>query len=197
MAQGSNSGLTQRGLLLFGLMTAAAFILWVVLWRTPEQTLPMEKRQPELIAALTTAPASLPAVPWGPLVQVSALLPSAPGWEIRYNATVTLARRGSPQLPLDILAEMLDEGQQMKNFRARLQDGREVPDETAARRTVLQALKAVLEWHKHASALRAVGPDHPGLQKVHAAIVRLTQSPNLVVKTEAENTRLALPKRAS
>ena len=43
---------------------------------------------------------------------------------------------------------MLDEQQQMRNFTTRLSDGREVPDETAARLTVIGALKAVQSLHR-------------------------------------------------
>jgi hypothetical protein len=80
----------------------------------------------------------------------------------------------------------------MRNFRATLEDGRDVADESAARRTVLGALAAVAEWHKHADAVRAVGADNPDLQQVYRAIDKLTHSPNLVVRTEAEKTRQAL-----
>ena len=73
-----------------------------------------------------------------------------------------------------------------------LQDGREVADESAARRTVLAALGALTEWHRHAAAVQAVGADNPQLREVYQAIDRLTQSPNLVVRTEAEKTRQAL-----
>jgi hypothetical protein len=195
MAKEGVSPLAQRGLLLLGLMTALVVAGWVMLLRNTRQEIPTEKRHPEMLAALVASPASgLPGLSWALLHQVGETLPSPRGWEIRYQATSTLARRGSTQVPFAILAEMLDEDRQMKNFRANLQDGREVPDETAARQTVLSALKAVLEWHKHKEAVQAVGPSDPGLQRVYAAIDKLTHSPNLVVKTEAENARLSLKK---
>src|SRR5262249_41539129 len=117
---------------------------------------------------------------------------SAPGWDVRYNATVALARRGSPHVRLDVLAEMLDEQRQMRNFRHTLHDGRNVADEAAARRTVLNALKAVKEWHAHPEAVKAVGRDNPQLQMVHAAVDRLADSSNIVVQTEARKTRQSL-----
>ena len=40
---------------------------------------------------------------------LSALAPSTPGWEVRYNAATTLARRGSAAVPWALLREMLDE----------------------------------------------------------------------------------------
>src|ERR1700736_1810414 len=90
-----DSGLMRRGLLLLGLMTVLAVVVLYVALRRPDQEV---RAEPPLAAGL----------------------PSAPGWEIRYNATVALARRGSPQLPLGVLCEMLDEDRQMRNFRATL-----------------------------------------------------------------------------
>ncbi|MCC6417636.1 MAG: hypothetical protein IT429_05245 [Gemmataceae bacterium] len=196
MAETQGSGLVRRGLVLLGVLVAILVGFWAILLRNPGQELPAEKRSPERVAALVVAPAAAfpGAVAWPSVVGVADLLPSASGWQVRYNAAVALARRGSSNLPFDVLAEMLDEDQQMRNFRARLQDGREVPDETAARRTVLQALRAVAEWHRHPEALKAVGQDNIGLKQVHAAIAELTRSPNLVVKTEAANVQLSLRK---
>jgi hypothetical protein len=84
---------------------------------------------------------------------------------------------------------MLDEDRQMLNFRATLSDGHEVPDEGAARRIVLGALKALAEWEHHADAVKTVGANNPGLLQIQQAVERLTHSPNLVVRTEAEKTR--------
>ncbi len=191
-----NSGLAQRGLLLLGFMVVIVAAFSFVLLRGPQQQVPTESHGPEPLIALVCVPtAGLPgAVCWAALGELGEMLPSARGWEVRYNAVVALARRGSAHLPFAVLAEMLDEQRQMRNFRARLQDGRNVPDEAAARRTVLNALKAVVEWHKHSSAVQAVGGDNAGLRKVYAAVDRLTRSPNLVVRTEAENVRLSLRK---
>ena len=163
----TDSGLMLRGLLLLGLMAVLAGIVLYVVLRRPHLETPVE-------AAHAAGPAS------------------ARGWEIRYNATAALARRGSPRVPLDVLREMLDEEQQMRNFRVTLKGGQEVADESAARSTVLSALKATVAWHTHADAVRAVGADNPQLQQVFLAIDKLTHSPNLVVRTEAEKTRQAL-----
>jgi hypothetical protein len=91
-----------------------------------------------------------------------------------------------------VLGEMLDEPQQMRNFQATLKGGAVVVDESAARRTVLNALKATIQWHRHAGAVQAVGADNPQLQQVHQAIDKLTHSSNLFVRTEAEKARQAL-----
>jgi hypothetical protein len=195
MANESTSPLARRGLLLLAMMTALVIAVWIMLLRGTRQEVPTEKRRPELLVALAASPVSgLAGVSWASLVEIGQLLPSAPGWEVRYNATIALARRGSKVVPFDLLAEMLDEDRQMKNFRARLQDGRNVPDEAAARRTVLNTLKAFADWHKHADTVRAVGTSNPGLQQVYAAIDKLTRSPNLVVRTEASNVQLSLKK---
>ncbi len=111
-----------------------------------------------------------------------------PGWEIRYNAVTALARRGSDRVKehLDVLGEMLNEDQQLANFRTKLKDGRVVPDEQSARGTVLSALKAVVELHgkRPEMDLSALAP----------AIDKLAGSSNLVVRTEAERARGALGK---
>lgn len=109
---------------------------------------------------------------------------SAPGWEIRYNATLALAQRGSSKLRLGLLEEMLDEDQLRRNIRTKLNDGREVPNEGAVQETVIAALKAVAELHRKNPAL--------SLTELNEPLEKLEQSPNLVVRTEAKKTRQAL-----
>jgi hypothetical protein len=190
----ADAGLMQRGLLLLGLMALLAGVVLTVVLRRPAQELPAERTHLEWIGVLAAAPQTgFPAtLAWSCLPQLREGLPSAQGWLIRYNAALALARRGSPRIPLDVLREMLDEEQQMRNFRATLKTGQEVADESAARRTVINALMGVVEWHKHADAVRAVGADNPELKQVYQAIDQLAHSPNLVVRTEAEKTRQAL-----
>src|SRR5437773_500375 len=48
------------------------------------------------------------------------------GWEIRYNATLALARRGSSRTDLDVLARMLDESLQLRNFQNATRKGEPV-----------------------------------------------------------------------
>jgi hypothetical protein len=115
--------------------------------------------------------------------------PKSPaGWEIRYNAALALAHRGSAAIKEPVawesLVEMLDEAQQMRNFTTQLADGREVPDETAARLTVIGALKAVQTLHRGNRTLDLSGLAEP--------IAKLSQSANAAVRTEAEKTRLTL-----
>ena len=189
----ADSGLMRRGLLLLAGMTALAGVVLFIALRRPAQEMPAERPHPEWLALLGAAPQTgFPAnVAWGSLPPLATAMPSAPGWEIRYNAALALARRGSAQLPLGLMREMLDEQQQMRNFRAVLADGRQVADETAARETVLSALKALTQWHQLAPAV-TTERNNPALKEVYQAVDRLTQSANLVVRTEAEKTRQAL-----
>jgi hypothetical protein len=192
MAQ--SSGLTQRGLLLLGLMVAIVVAVWAIFLRTPRQAVPPERPRAEPLIGLLLSPgAPFPAtISWAAAGQLAEALPSARGWEIRYTAAITLARRGSANVPFDTLSEMLDEQRQMANRPVKLKDGRVVPDEAAARQTVLAALKAVTEWHKHTDAVKQVGSDNPGLKRVYGGINRLTRSDNLVVRKEAESVRIQL-----
>ena len=140
-----------------------------------------------LVTALAVAgchrPAAAgPTVPSGPK--------SSPGWEVRYNAALALARRGSDKVKdpavWDTLLEMLDEQQQLRNFRAQLRDGLEVPDESAARVTVISALRAVTELHRKQPTM--------DLTELNEPIAKLAQSDNPVLSNEAKQTQLALAK---
>src|SRR4051812_5724010 len=127
MADG-NAALRTRGLLLFGLIAVIAAVVLLVVGGWAGQGTPQ-------------------APPQGGT-------PSAPGWEVRYQATVTLARRGSDQVPLETLREMLDERQQLRNCVTKLQNGQEVSNEAAARTNIISALKAVVEWNRSEGAAR-------------------------------------------
>jgi hypothetical protein len=168
MAQ-EDSGLVRRGLVLVaGIGVLAVVVLSILLNRPGGGPRPQE-------------------------TEASKLRPSGPGWEIRYNATLSLARRGSPKVPLDTLLEMLDEPQQMANFRAPLEDGSSVPDEVAARRTVLNTLDALAAWWRKLPAPeRARFDQESALQGVRAAVDRLAESPNATLWTKAKQTRQVL-----
>jgi hypothetical protein len=132
------------------------------------------------LAAGCQPPARTADVPPGPK--------SPTGWEVRYNAALALARRGSEQVRQpdvwDTLVEMLDEQQQFRNFTAQLRDGRVVPDETAARLTVIGALKAVQELHRQRPGLDLSGLREP--------IAKLAHSASPPVAAEAKQTQLTL-----
>ena len=160
-----DTGFVKRGFLLLGGMTVLVLTVLAIILYRPPQTPPM-------------MPSDLPPE-------------SAPGWQIRYNATVALARRGSDQVPWKVVREMLSEKQQFKNFPVLLHDGREVPDEAAARATVVTGLKAVAEWHRKHAGNKPVMT--PALQDVYAAVDQLAESPIAELKIQAERTRSVLP----
>ncbi len=117
--------------------------------------------------------------------QAAQPLPSGPasgnGWEVRYNSVLALAHRGSDKFldPVvqDLVKEMLDEEQQLRNFRATLKSGQEVVDAQAGRTAILGALNAVKDFHA-----KKPNGDVSGLQP---AITKLTQGQNQFLAKEA------------
>jgi len=123
------------------------------------------------------------------------------GFEVRYNATLALARMACDDKDsngikgrLDVLKEMLDEEQQLRSFRRRIdKDGKAIPegqaqlDPVAARTTVESALKVIQKLHEKR-------PDID-LSSLAPAVEKLTHSDNAVLRTEAERTRLALAQK--
>lgn len=133
------------------------------------------------LTALGCRDRAAPAVP--------AAGPKSPaGWEVRYNAALALAHRGSDRVTDPIvwesLTEMLDESQQLRNFSTQLASGREVPDETAARLTVIGALKAVQSLHRKNPKI--------DLSPLADPLAKLAQSASAPVRTEASATQLTL-----
>lgn len=193
----ADTKLVQRGLLLLALVGTLAGTVLVIMLRRPGRTESPSTTRTEAVAPFLAVPSTgFPAsVSWATLFQVGNVLPSAPGWEIRYTATRVLALRGSKKIPLDILCEMLDEGRQTQNFQTKLANGKTVSDEAAAQQEVLIALKAVSEWHSHADAVKAVGQDNPQLQNVYSAVDKLRKSSNNVVRTRAQETYLSLGRK--
>ncbi len=188
IAHEQDSGLIKRGFFLLGLMAALVAVVLVILFQRPGATAPTTTQRPELTATSivqldTVFPAS---ISWPTIAQLGETFPSAEGWRIRYNAAAALARRGSDQVPWPILLEMLDEDRQMRNFRVQLQDGSAVPDEAAARLTVIAALKVIGQWHVKAGGNKEKTPE---LVQVYAAVDKLTSSPVVEVKVQAEKTR--------
>jgi hypothetical protein len=192
-----NTRIVQRGLVLLALVGAISLVVLIALLRRSGPGEQRTENLPAQTVALFHAPTGdFPAsLPWGALHQLGDALPSSPGWEIRYTATRVLANHGSPKIRLGVLCEMLDEQRQLRNFQAKLTDGRVVPDEGAAAEEVVIALRAVSEWHKHSAAVQAVGPESPQMQKLTRAVEKLTHSQNNVVRTRAHETLLALKKK--
>lgn len=184
-------GLARRGLILLVLVGGIVAVVLTILFKRPAQTLPTESKQPEpFIAGLATPGLAFPAsLSWPALAKLGETLPSAPGWEVRYNAAASLGRIGSGKTPWPVLAEMLDEQQQMRNFRVKLDSGKVVPDEAAARLTVISALKAVKQWHEKQTATITPAAE---MAAVYDAVERLVSSPIVEVKKQAEEARTAI-----
>jgi hypothetical protein len=189
-------GLIQRGLLLVaGIGVLAVVVLAILLNRPGGGAAPQEIVPKEWFRLLgNTAGVSFPGnLNWPALAAMPKVLPSGPGWEIRYNATLALARRGSKELPLENVREMLDESRQMRNFRAPLEGGGSVPDEVAARRTILNTLEALISWWQKLPADdRARIAQEPVLREVRGELDRLTENPDPLLRSKAVQARTAL-----
>jgi hypothetical protein len=186
-----DKGLVFRGLALLAVIgVLVAVVLGFLLWRpnTPPPTLvaPPEHQIPAMV--LPNLGAFPSGVAWYSISQLADTMPSAPGWEVRYNAATTLARRGSPSVPWELLREMLDEKQQLRNYRVRQADGRDVYDEAAARANMLSALRALAAWHekRKADQKHEIPSD---LRDVYASVDKLAESPFVELKMQAEKAR--------
>ncbi len=162
MAQ-EDKGLVARGVLLLAFIGGlVAFVLAVLFWRNEPP--PKVDAAPEHYA------------------------PSAPGWEIRYNAAATFARRGSKATPWPLLREMLDEKQQLINARVPQPDGKDTYDEAVAQATMIAALRALAAWHEQRKT--DAQPAAPAeLRDIYTIVDELAESSQGEVKTQAENAR--------
>jgi hypothetical protein len=195
MTQKEDKGLVMRGFFLLALIgTLVVAVLAILLWRqqgpAAERSLP-----PEVYIAPLAAPSGVGfPFTWATVYQLSQVLPSEPGWEVRYNAAATLARRGSAKVPWAIMREMLDEAHQIRMSRLsvpsrmlRLPDGQYTHDEVAARGFTLIALKALATWHEKQPESKRTAP--PELREIYALVDQLAQSPHPELKDQAERTR--------
>jgi hypothetical protein len=183
------TGLAKRGLLLLGFMVALAAVVLFILLKGPTTPTRTEQRLERPVVPLIQAAAPFPgSLPWATFVQLAEQAPSAPGWEIRYNAALALARRGSPHTPWHIVHEMLDIEQQRRNFRVELRSGKIVADEEAALRTVYNTLGAIADWHKKTTTDR-MGQLPEGLARVYEDVDRLTQSSYAELRVQADRVR--------
>lgn len=155
-----DKGLVLRGFFLLAVIGAIVSVVSAILFTRPQSPPP----------TMATAPGA----------------PSAPGWEIRYNAATTLARRGSTKTPWPLMREMLDEPQQMRNALAQLPDGTSVIDETAARSNMIGALKALAVWHEKQGTKRAAPAE---LREIYTVVDHLAESPIAELKAQAEKAR--------
>jgi hypothetical protein len=107
------------------------------------------------------------------------------GLEIRYQAWLALAWRGSDRLRHGVgpLADMLDEAKLNEQFPI-LDQGKQVPDVVQVQETILSTLKALVELHRRQ-------PDID-LSPLYPAVEKLTQNANGTLSTQARETLLAL-----
>jgi hypothetical protein len=119
--------------------------------------------------------------------QESRTVVRSPGFRVRANATVALARRGSARVDLGILQEMLDPDLLRKRFVVRQRkSGEEQPDETLVAGTLVNALKATTELHHKRPEMN--------LARLRPGIDRLAEDANAAVQAEARQSREALDK---
>jgi hypothetical protein len=104
--------------------------------------------------------------------------------EVRYNATMAQARRGSDRVQLKLLQEMLNEQQLRKTLPLTSREGPNATNEEVVRVTIVYALKAIAELHRRQ-------PDRD-LSALIPALKQLKQSSTLTFRTEAEQTLRAL-----
>jgi hypothetical protein len=182
-----DAGLARRGLLLLALMAALAVIVVLIIVQRPSAPTGAAARDFVLPLAATTS-AYPGGLPWPQLAALAEQLPSPPGWEVRYNAAHSLARRGSKNTPWATIREMLDQDQQRRNFPAKLSGGQIIADEESALRTVFTTLGVIAEWHK--KQVPAAGSSLPhDLQLVYAQVDRLAESDVTQIRVQADRTR--------
>jgi hypothetical protein len=184
-------GLVVRGLLVLAAVGGLVAFVLTLMFRPTHAQPPTLAATPEysIPSVFVPSPAGFPsAISWYSVFQLGETLPSAPGWNVRYNAALTLARRGSPSVPWDSIREMLDEKQQMRNHCVRLPDGRDVYDETTARAFVVSAVRAVAAWHEQqkSNPKREVPTE---LRAIYAIVDKLTESEFDELKEQAEKAR--------
>jgi hypothetical protein len=192
MAQ-EDKGLIFRGLLLLTLIgVLVTFVLGFMLWRQPPTVVEAVQTPPESLVAMAAAPScgGFPSgVSWWAVQQMADALPSEPGWEVRYNAAASLARRGSDAVPWALIREMLDENRQKRNYLTHSADGKAVYDEVAARANMITALHVLSAWHEKQEAAKKADDVPPELRDIYAQVERLTQSPFAELKTQAIKAR--------
>ena len=189
MASNSDTGLVKRGFILLGLMALLVTTVLFILLQRPRTAAPAAALRAEDYAWAVAAPtAGFPAnVSWGALYELSGYMPSPVGWEVRYNAAATLARRGSDRVPWTVFREMLDVKRTTANLQQQLTDGQESP-EASARDLVMIGLKALAEWHaKRRTAGDTAVPS--GLPAVYAAVDRLAGNSDPQLRELAQKTR--------
>jgi hypothetical protein len=165
--QSDDNGFVKRGFYLFGAMALLVAVVLFIIFYNPDRAPPTEFKD-------------LPN------------RPSAPGWNIRYNATIALLRRGSDQVPWREVREMLDEKQQLKNSEVKRPDGRMLPNESEARRFVIAALRAIADWKRKSAETGKNVDDIAALPAIREQIDQLAKSSIPELNVQAVETRRVL-----
>jgi hypothetical protein len=106
------------------------------------------------------------------------------GFEIRVNANIALARRGSPQVRLDLFETMLEPEGLRKTLVLVKKDGGEVPNEAMVVQTVVHSLKALEVLHKRRPEM--------DLSALRPAVLDLSASDNASIRSEAETVLVSM-----
>jgi hypothetical protein len=109
-----------------------------------------------------------------------------PGFNVQANATIALARRGSPKVRLDLLEEMLDPERLRKVFVLRGKGTADRPNEALVVLTLNDALKALAELHRKRPEMK--------LDRFNALVDALASSDNVTLRGTAQQTKVALEK---
>jgi hypothetical protein len=110
-----------------------------------------------------------------------------PGFRVQANATIALARRGSPRVRRELLRELLDPDQLRQLFVVQeRKSGREQPEEDLVANTLVNALKAVAELHQQRPEM--------DLSELRPLVDRLTGDSNKTIQAEARHAQLSLGK---
>lgn len=110
-----------------------------------------------------------------------------PGLRIRANAVLALAQRGSKQLRLAALKELMDESYLRESFLIRRKNGKEIPDENLVSKTLEAATHAVVALHKK-------DPERD-LAELYPSLEALAGHKNMNLRTEAIQAQMALGRR--
>jgi hypothetical protein len=108
------------------------------------------------------------------------------GFKVQANATNALARRGSPRVRLDLMAQMLDADGLRKTFLIRGRSAPDQPDEALVVLTLNDTLKALAQ-------LRGKRPEM-NLDRFKPLVDELTRSDNAAIRAEALQTQRVLEK---
>jgi hypothetical protein len=104
--------------------------------------------------------------------------------QVRFNANVALANRGSKHVRLDMFADMLDDEYLQSKLTWQRQDGKEIADAALIQNTLVTSLKAVGNLHKKRPEM--------DLSSLRKAVDKLADHSSEIVKTEAKKLQKAL-----